>query len=110
MQEGPAGLRGTIEYSTDLFEAPTIERMAVHYVRLLEAAASDPTLRLSELAGFDEAERTRLESWNETRADEPRACVQELVGEQARQTPAAPALDCGGASLSYEQLDRKSVV
>src|SRR4029453_18592222 len=63
---------------------------------------------LSELAGFDEAERTGLESWNDTRTDEPRACVHELVGEQARRTPAAPALGCGDGSLPYEQLEARS--
>src|SRR5438128_457109 len=36
------GLEGLMEYSTDLFDAPTIERLCRHYGTLLEAIARDP--------------------------------------------------------------------
>ena len=38
-----------MEYSTDLFDAASIERMFGHYQTLLEAVAADPEQRLSEL-------------------------------------------------------------
>ena len=42
LQEQDGRITGRIEYSADLFEAPTIERMVRHYETLLRAAASDP--------------------------------------------------------------------
>ena len=33
---------GRFEYSTDLFDTGTIERMAIHYQRILEGFASNP--------------------------------------------------------------------
>ena len=42
------GLRGGIEYSTDLFDQTTIERMAKRFETLLEQIVDDPGKRLSE--------------------------------------------------------------
>ena len=44
-EEGRDRLVVTLEYSTDLFEASTVERLAGHYVRLLEGAAAEPERR-----------------------------------------------------------------
>ncbi|HKS72052.1 MAG TPA: condensation domain-containing protein, partial [Terriglobales bacterium] len=46
--ETPEGLRGRMEYNTDLFEEATIERMLAHYQGLLEAAVADPQCPVSE--------------------------------------------------------------
>ncbi|HEX2568766.1 MAG TPA: MupA/Atu3671 family FMN-dependent luciferase-like monooxygenase [Polyangia bacterium] len=43
------GWRGRIEYSTDLFEAATIERMARHFLCLLEGVLRAPETRLGDL-------------------------------------------------------------
>jgi amino acid adenylation domain-containing protein/non-ribosomal peptide synthase protein (TIGR01720 family) len=43
------GLSGAFEYSTDLFEATTIERAAGAFIGLLEVMATRPATRLSEL-------------------------------------------------------------
>ena len=44
------------EYSTDLFDAGTIERFARQYVRLLEAALADPDPPVGALPMLDDAE------------------------------------------------------
>lgn len=49
-EAGPR-LEGRLEYSTDLFEAETMARMAAHYRLLLETLAANPERRLSEMAG-----------------------------------------------------------
>ena len=54
------GLEGLMEYSTDLFDAPTIERLCRHYGTLLEAIARDPDQPLSGLAPLTDAERQQL--------------------------------------------------
>jgi amino acid adenylation domain-containing protein len=46
---GSGGIRGTLRYSTDLFDAATITRMSADYVALLRAAASQPDARLDAL-------------------------------------------------------------
>ena len=47
--ESPEGLRGRLEYNTDLFDAATVQRMLEHYRVLLEGAVANPELRLSQL-------------------------------------------------------------
>jgi non-ribosomal peptide synthetase component F len=47
--ERPNGLLGRAQYNPDLFEATTIRRTLQEWQALLEAAASNPALRLSEL-------------------------------------------------------------
>ncbi|MGK4003930.1 amino acid adenylation domain-containing protein [Sorangium sp. So ce1036] len=49
MATAPEGLSGSFEYSTELFEAPTIRRMADDLRALLEAIVARPTARLGEL-------------------------------------------------------------
>jgi amino acid adenylation domain-containing protein/thioester reductase-like protein len=54
-------LRGSLLYSTDLFEAPSVQRMVVHFLALLEAIVRDPDARLLSLRclGADEERRFR---------------------------------------------------
>src|SRR5262249_48237377 len=47
---------GCLEYSTDLFEAATIRRLAVHFQTLLESIVSNPSERISHLQLLSEAE------------------------------------------------------
>jgi amino acid adenylation domain-containing protein len=47
--ETPEGLSGWINYSTDLFDRPRIERLVRHYTTLLAAVAAWPDAKLSEL-------------------------------------------------------------
>ncbi|HEU4533135.1 MAG TPA: condensation domain-containing protein, partial [Polyangiaceae bacterium] len=45
----PTGLSASFEYSTDLFESQTVDRMAVEFCALLEGVVARPAARLSEL-------------------------------------------------------------
>ncbi|MBV9109626.1 MAG: amino acid adenylation domain-containing protein, partial [Gemmatimonadetes bacterium] len=45
----PRGLRGALNYSTDLFERGTIERMLGHLAQVLEQVAGNPGVRLSQV-------------------------------------------------------------
>ena len=108
LTEAADGLRGWIEYSTDLFDPPTIARMAGHLHALVEAIVSDPARRVSRLPLLTAEERTRLvEGWNDTAADYPRnASIPELFRRQVGRTPHRMAFIESGQSLTYEQLDR----
>jgi non-ribosomal peptide synthetase component F len=72
MWETPAGLRGYLEYSTDLFDAETISSLNAHFQTLLEGIVANPEQRLSELPLLTESERQQLlVKWNATQAAYP---------------------------------------
>ncbi|MBL6078114.1 amino acid adenylation domain-containing protein [Belnapia sp. T18] len=104
------GLYCQFEYSRDLFEPPTIARMAQHFVNLLSAALDAPTVPVSQLPLLTDAERERmLVEWNRTEADYPRDLRLEHAFEaQLRRTPDAVALIDAGRSITYAELDRRA--
>ncbi|MGH8773154.1 MAG: condensation domain-containing protein, partial [Burkholderiales bacterium] len=77
LSEAEGGLVGGWEYSTELFEAATIERLGAHLQTLLEGIVADPQRRLSELPLLPESERHQLLSeWNKATAVYPKeSCV-----------------------------------
>jgi amino acid adenylation domain-containing protein len=110
--ESPDGLGGQVEYSTELFDAATIERMIERYERLLEGVVSDPSLRLSELPllGADEREQL-LVLWNQTQSavHQEQRCVHQLFEQQAEREPLATALvNARGEAVSYGELNRRA--
>jgi amino acid adenylation domain-containing protein len=108
--ETDGGLKGTIEYNTDLFDQSTIARLVGHFSTMLEGIAAVPEQRLAEVPVLTAAERRQvLVEWNATRAEYPRqACLHDLVGAQAQQTPEQIAVVYDGASLSYRQLNARA--
>ena len=52
----PEKLFGEIIYSTDLFDASRIERMASHFLTLLEGIVAEPKKSIGELSILTEAE------------------------------------------------------
>ena len=107
--EGPDGLGGHIEYSTDLFDAATIARLAGHFRVLLKNVVANPDLRLSALPMLSEAEqRQLLIEWNATQADIPRCCIQELFEQQVERSPTAVAVVAEDRKLTYDALNRRA--
>ncbi|HEX9936150.1 MAG TPA: condensation domain-containing protein, partial [Longimicrobium sp.] len=104
------GLRGVLNYSTDLFERGTAERMLGHLARVLEQVAADADVRLSRLKLLGKAERALvLEAWNGTAAAVPAdRCLHELFEAQAARTPDATALVFEGEPLSYAELNARA--
>ena len=101
------GLRGRVVYSTDLFEAATIERLAGHFETLAAGIVADPDARLGQLPLLPEAERRQLlVEWNDTARDYPRErCVHQLFEEQAERTPDAVAVVFEQQQLTYRELN-----
>ena len=112
--EDKNGLRGTFEYSTDLFEAQTIERMAGHFTRLLQAIANDPGCAVGELAMVSDTERQQLlYTFNDTAALSPNIqsdaqALHQLFEAQAARTPDQAAVVYQGVSLTYAQLNAQA--
>ncbi|MGF1426683.1 amino acid adenylation domain-containing protein [Kitasatospora sp. LaBMicrA B282] len=105
------GMFGTLRYSTALFDADRITRMATHLVTLLTAVAADPEVRLSQLPLLPPQEyRQVVREWNGTPRPTGGTLLHELVQEQAALRPDAVALISGqdGTELSYGDLDARS--
>ena len=57
----PAGIGGTVEFRTDVFDVASIEALIERLRRVLVAMTADPTRRLSSMDVLDEGERVRLD-------------------------------------------------
>jgi amino acid adenylation domain-containing protein len=109
MLESPDGLLGGIQYSTDLFDAATVERMGRHLATLLADAARDPARPVSGLRLLDDAERAELVSAaGGARSFPVRDTLHGRFAAAAARTPDAPAVTLGAESLTYAELDRRS--
>ena len=109
-EDGAGGLTGTLEYSSDLFDRSTVERLAGHLRVLLENMAAQPQARLAELGLLTAAERRQLlVEWNDTRADYPAgACLHTLVERQVERSPDAVAVVFQDQEVSYGDLNRRA--
>ncbi|HEU5155526.1 MAG TPA: amino acid adenylation domain-containing protein [Streptosporangiaceae bacterium] len=99
-----------IEYSTDLFDERTAERMAEQLRMLLTQIADRPERRLAEVGLADAAERRRvLVEWNDTDAVEPESwLLPELIEAQVARTPGDVAVVHEGVELSYGELNGRT--
>ncbi len=110
LMESAQGLAGTIEYSTELFAAETIERWSKHFQTLLEAVASEPEQAVAELEILSDAEREQLLiGWNQTAREYPRErCIHELFEEQVERTPEAVAIVYENQQITYGELNSRA--
>ncbi len=103
-------LLASFEYSTELFDAATIESMAQHFAESLTSIAADPEQHIASLSFLTRSEEKKLlRDWNATRRDYPRSdSMLSLFDAQAKQTPDAIALSWDTQRISYRELDRRS--
>jgi aspartate racemase len=111
LTEMPDGLvAGVIEYWTALYDPTTIERLARHFVTVLQAAVVAPDTPVAALPLLDDEERRLVTlQWNATRSNYPRdRCVHELFEEQCAATPDAVALVAASETVTYAELNRRA--
>ncbi|MGQ0837734.1 amino acid adenylation domain-containing protein [Actinokineospora sp.] len=99
-----------LEYSTDLFDADTIERFADHFVRFLSAVVRDPDVRVRDVSLLTDADRDRaLIQWNDT-ALPPAAAAStlDLFAAQVARRGDAVAVADPQETLSYTELDARA--
>ena len=97
-------------YNTDLFDAPTIERMFSHYECLMQGLMSAPESRIMDISMLKDQEyRQVTHEWNCTATDYPEhKTIHELYEAQAEATPDAVAVTYRSRSLSYQQLNQSA--
>ena len=110
LSEDEAGVYGQAEYSIDLFEAATAERMVAHLKMLLADALADPNRPIAQLQLLTEVEqRQAIATASGPAAGYPHAeCLHHLVSVQASRTPDRVAVASGDETLTYRQLDESA--
>lgn len=75
----------------------------------LAASERAPSTPIGKIAWMTQEDRAQLlVSWNATQIPVPELCMHELVADQARRTPDAPAARHGAEVLSYAELDMRA--
>ncbi|MCD5354918.1 amino acid adenylation domain-containing protein [Kineosporia mesophila] len=107
-----AGITGGIDYSTDLFDRSTVERLAALYLRMLELMvdAPDRPFTDAEVLDADEA-RTVARRWVNPLPGPPPGrpagarSVDDVFRHQAALTPATVAVRLGEKTATFAELD-----
>ncbi|WP_139113303.1 non-ribosomal peptide synthetase, partial [Pseudomonas sp. 34 E 7] len=88
----------SFDYADELFDSATIQRLAEHYIHLLQAVCAQPQHAVGELALSAEDEQR---PWSQAPCAPARQWLPELLGLHTADTPALVWQD---ASLSFAQL------
>jgi aspartate racemase len=104
------GIRGFLEYSTDLLDDETIDAMAGHFEILLRSIVTAPSKPISHLDLLTGRERHQLlQEWNRTATEYPRhRCVHSLFEQQSAATPGRVAVVSDEGALTYADLNRRA--
>jgi amino acid adenylation domain-containing protein len=98
-----------VGYSTDLFDAGTVERLLANLRTLLASAATEPGSPISKLEIVARAQRAQLlEHWCDTDMPYDKRCLHELFGEQAARRPDAVAVIDAETRITYGELERRA--
>ena len=109
LTESLGAIEAAVEYRTDLFNPDRIDRLAKHWLQLLDAAVEQPDSRVGQLAILTDEEVRLFDAWNDTTTDYPRtATIQQLFEHQVRQTPTAPALVFDDKHWTYAELNQRA--
>jgi amino acid adenylation domain-containing protein len=103
-------MKGTFEYSTDLFAAATIKRMTVHFQALLDGIIADENQPVSRLPLMTEREiHQLLVEWNDTGCDYPgESCIYELFESCAAKNSDREAVIFSDQPKTYARLNQKA--
>ena len=110
VSEADGGYFATFEYSSDLYDAPTIARMGEHFANLLEAVIADPNGSVATLPLLTASEREcALSRWNASDAAFlPAPSIQTLFELQVARAPSAVAAVFEGQEITYGELNARA--
>ncbi|MBD2776522.1 non-ribosomal peptide synthetase [Iningainema tapete] len=99
-----------IYYDRDRFDAEFIDRMAGHFLTILEGIAAHPHRTPGELPLLTPAEQDLLlVEWNATSAAHPiNRCIHQLFEDQVEKTPLNLAVVYENQRLTYEELNQQA--
>ncbi|GEB34858.1 non-ribosomal peptide synthase/polyketide synthase [Brevibacillus parabrevis] len=104
------GLLVQFSYCTKLFAKETVDRLAAHYVQLLQTITADPDIELARISVLSKAETEHmLHSFLATKTAYPTdKTFQKLFEEQVEKTPNEIAVLFGNEQLTYQELNAKA--
>ncbi|MGW4690256.1 amino acid adenylation domain-containing protein, partial [Streptomyces sp. NPDC004244] len=106
---GTDGLSVLVEYSTDLFDAATVEGLADRWLRLLRAVVADPGRRIGQVDVLSADElRALLPAATNRSGQLPESSITALFEQQVRAKPAAAAVTSGDVTLTYAELNARA--
>jgi amino acid adenylation domain-containing protein len=115
--EKPEGLEGIWLYSSNLFDATTIQRMGQNFHHLIKEIITNPQTKVKQLPLLTMAEIHLLSSWNDTHADylakqltsnKPQLSIYQLVEKQVSLTPDSVAVIFADQQLTYAELNERA--
>jgi amino acid adenylation domain-containing protein len=101
-------VRAHFRYASHLFDRERIERMAGHYLALLEALVTHPQQAVGEVPLLTPHELAQLDTWAQHTQFRSDDLIHRRFESQAARQPAAVALVLGDQTLSYGALNRRA--
>ncbi len=103
-------LDGRIEFSKDLFDRSTVERIHEHLIAVLTSLISDPSREAGNVQILSPTQHRELLkfSWGADRPLQGPRTMHEVFEEHARCSPNEIALEHDGEKLSYGELNAKA--
>ncbi|RPD99132.1 condensation domain-containing protein, partial [Paenibacillus polymyxa] len=104
------GLEYLFEYATALYKTETVEKLAAHYLQLLESILRNPSATIAELGILTPSEKDQiLGAFNPAQPEAaPAAAFHQLFEEQAKRTPEAAAVVYENDRLTYAELNERA--
>lgn len=103
------GYLARFEYSTDVLDRETVERMAAAFTEVIRHAVARPEQRVGDIPLLAAAERERIVAASKGPAAEIADLpVHALVEAQAARTPERIAVRAGASALTYAELEARA--
>ncbi|ARU60331.1 hypothetical protein CBW65_04080 [Tumebacillus avium] len=101
---------GKFEYNAELFDPETVERMASHFLVLLEGLAANPDGAVESVPLLTKGEWQAFEAGLGAlpQQEEAAICIHQRFEQQAERTPDAVAVEYEGQTLTYRELNEQS--
>jgi len=103
-------LNCVLEYNTNLFKRSRIERMAGHFMELVNSLMINPDQKIRKIPLLTAKEKQLiLGEWNATSVDFPKEkCIYQLFEEQVLKTPDSIAISDDHRKLTYTAMNDKA--
>lgn len=110
IMESCDGLNIHLVYGTALFKPGTIERWLDYYLNIIDSVLFDPDVCLKDISVLPDQEKEKLLfQFNDTAVDNGSdQAILDLFEKQVTKTPSATAVVFGDATVSFQELDRRS--
>ncbi|WP_051569308.1 non-ribosomal peptide synthetase [Alkaliphilus transvaalensis] len=103
-------IKSTFEFSSKLFNRNTIEKMAHHYINIINSIIDFPRKKISDIEIMSVAEKDDLlEHCNDTKATYPKeSTLSQLFELQVEKTPKKIAIVHENEKITYSELNRRA--